>query len=252
MIEKQELTVKQKSFIAKHTIEMVFESKRLSKKARPGQFLHLLLRGHTLGRPISIAATNPEKETVTIVFKIVGSGTRTLFNYSVGETIDVLGPCGTPFPVEKLSNQTIVLLGGGVGAPPLYFLGKTIAKDPSITLKTLLGFQTKEFIFYEKKFQDFSETIIVTEDGSYGRKGFVTDGLQNLSFIDRFYACGPTPMLKAVIEKLKDVEGYISLEEYMGCGIGACYACVRPTKDGRGYQKICQDGPVFSTKEVKL
>lgn len=238
--------------IAKETLEMTFQNEYIAKTALPGQFLHILVKKTMLRRPISIANVNEEESTVTIIFKIVGSGTKRLANYQVNETINILGPSGAGFPMENLCNKKVLLIGGGVGIPPLYFLGKKLAEDPSISILTILGFQSKEYRFYVEQFESLGETTVTTDDGTFGKKGFVTNALDDLSDIDRYYTCGPTPMLRSVTERLKHIEGYISLEEYMGCGVGACFACVVPTSDGKSYRKICQDGPVFIANEVKI
>src|SRR5690625_1611367 len=135
--------------------------------------------------------------------------------------------------------------------PPLYFLALKLHKQ-GIPLQFILGFQSKEYMFYEKQFQTLGKTYIVTNDGSYGHQGFVTDIIEEVNPFDRYYSCGPLPMLQAVKNKLASKEGYLSFEERMGCGVGACYACVIPTDDASGYKKICHDGPVFAASEVIL
>lgn len=252
MNKQVDMSVISVTLIAHQTFEMVLKNEYVSKNAIPGQFLHILIDGHTLRRPISIADVDEDAGTITIIFKTIGEGTKKLSSYIQGQQVDVLGPGGHGFPIDGLSGTTVLLIGGGVGTPPLHYLGKKLAEDQTITLISILGFQSKEHIFYEDKFRQFGETIVMTDDGSYGNRGFVTDALAHLNNFERFYTCGPTPMLKAVTHKLDQKDGYISLEEYMGCGIGACFACVIPTTEPGGYKKICQDGPVFSAKEVQL
>src|SRR5699024_2437481 len=252
MNKKVKMKVRKVKEIAKDTIEMTLENDYVAKQAKAGQFLHILVDGHTLRRPISITEIKEETNTVTIIFKVIGQGTKDLANYQVGQEVDVLGLGGSGFPTEALAKKTVLLIGGGVGVPPLYFLGKELAKDPSIEIITILGFQSKEYVFYEDKFKAFGETILMTDDGSAGEKGFVTDAIAKTQSFDRFYTCGPSSMLRAVSEQLSNKEGYISLEEYMGCGIGACFACIIQTTDGKSYKKICQDGPVFPANEVRL
>ena len=135
--------------------------------------------------------------------------------------------------------------------PPLYYLGKRL-KEKNVNIISVLGFQSKDHVFYENEFKALGQTIIVTDDGSYGEKGFVTDVLGQLPAFDMFYSCGPLGMLRAVTKSLESKSGYISLEERMGCGVGTCAACVIPTNTTEGYKKICHDGPVFSAKEVIL
>ncbi|MFD1849121.1 dihydroorotate dehydrogenase electron transfer subunit [Oceanobacillus bengalensis] len=250
MITKENMRILAKSMIALDTIEMVLENKYISQTALPGQFLHIFLEGKTLRRPISIADIDKEMGTVTILFKVVGSGTKQLASYEPGREIDVLGPSGNGFQITE-EDSTVLLIGGGIGVPPMYYLGKTLAKQNKKVI-SILGFQTKANVFYEEKFNQLGYTFIVTNDGSYGEKGFVTDVFHKVGDFDRYYSCGPLPMLKTVTNELNGKPGFISLEERMGCGVGACFACVIPSKDDKGYKKICSDGPVFDAREVSL
>ncbi|MFS0672371.1 dihydroorotate dehydrogenase electron transfer subunit [Ornithinibacillus sp. 179-J 7C1 HS] len=251
MIRKVKMEILSKTIIAQDTIEMVLQNELISRQANPGQFLHIQVGAHTLRRPISIADCNRELETVTILFKVNGQGTKELANYNSGEKLEVLGPLGNGFPIEEDVPSTILLVGGGIGVPPLYYLGKNL-KEKGCNIISVLGFQQKDHIFYEEEFLSLGELIIVTNDGSYGHKGFVTDVLHDINSYDRYYSCGPIPMLKALTTRLEGKKGYISLEERMGCGVGACFACVIQTKDRRRYKKICKDGPVFTTEEVYI
>lgn len=251
MIRNEELLILQSKVVALDTIEMTLKNKYISSNAQPGQFIHIQVPGFTLRRPISITKTDRETETITIVFKIIGDGMRTLATYQTGTVIQALGPNGNGFPLPDKNDSPILLVGGGVGIPPLHFLGKTLAAQTGQTIISVLGFQSKASVFYEEAFNKFGQTYIVTNDGSYGAKGFVTDVLDKVGDFSQYYTCGPLPMLKAVTEKLADKPGHISLEERMGCGVGACFACVMPTDDG-SYRKICQDGPVFKAGEVYI
>ncbi|MBP1968170.1 dihydroorotate dehydrogenase electron transfer subunit [Virgibacillus natechei] len=250
MMRKEKLHILSSKQVALDTVEMVLENTYISKTAVPGQFLHVSVEGHSLRRPISIADIDMENETITILFKIIGSGTKQLATYQRGMKIDVLGPSGNGFNLEIRADSTILLIGGGIGVPPLYYLGKTLAKN-HIKLISILGYQTAQHVFYEQRFQEIGETHIVTNDGTHGKKGLVTDVLDTFDF-DRYYACGPVPMLQAITAKLEHQPGFISLEERMGCGVGACFACVIPTDTPDGYKKICKDGPVFNAQEVSL
>ncbi|SHF50038.1 dihydroorotate dehydrogenase electron transfer subunit [Ornithinibacillus halophilus] len=250
MIRRETVMIKNSLDIAADTVEMTLHNSYLSKNAIPGQFLHILVEGHTLRRPISIADVNNEEETITIIFKKLGSGTKCLSAYEIGMTLDVLGPNGNGFLLES-KDSTLLLVGGGVGVPPLHYLGKK-ASEKGVEVVSILGFQNKESVFYEEKFKQFGKTIVVTNDGSYGERGYVTDFVQTIGPFDSYYSCGPAPMLHALTKKLEGHRGYISLEERMTCGIGACFACVIPTSDQLSYRKICADGPVFSAKEVVL
>lgn len=250
MIKKEAMEIVSTKQIAKDTIEMVLKNEYISHHANPGQFLHIAVANHTLRRPISIAAKDDEQATVTILFKVIGSGTDCLATYKVGEHVDVLGPCGNAFPVANIEKSaTVLLIGGGIGVPPIYFLG-TRLKKAGVHVKSIIGFQSQENVFYENKFAELGETYVVTDDGSYGQQGFVTDVIGQVSSFNRYYACGPFPMLQAVTQRLANKEGYLSFEERMGCGVGACFACVIPTTHETGYKKICQDGPVFHANEV--
>lgn len=251
MVKNESLLILKTTSIARDTIEMILRNEYISRVAEPGQFIHIQVPGFTLRRPISITQTNRPDQTVTIVFKMIGEGMRTLGRYTSGMVIQALGPNGNGFPQPKTDNGTILLVGGGVGIPPLHFLGKTLSEQTDLKIISVLGFQSESFVFYEETFKTFGETHIVTNDGSYGHKGFVTNLLGHVDDFSEYFTCGPLPMLKAVTEQLKDKPGYISLEERMGCGVGACFACVMPTDDG-GYRKICQDGPVFRAGEVNI
>lgn len=252
MIKKEFMKVASVEKIAKDSYEMILENEYISTHAVPGQFIHIAVPGLTLRRPISIAAVDKQAHTITILFKTVGDGTEALSTYEKGNILDVLGPAGQGFPFDDLhGGSSILLIGGGIGVPPIYFLA-TELKKRHMNLQFILGFQSKEYLFYEKEFQALGETIIVTNDGSYGEKGFVTDVFDHVAPFERYYSCGPLPMLKAVKNQLKHKKGYLSFEERMGCGVGACFACVIPTNDQKGYKKICQDGPVFAADEVIL
>jgi len=240
-----------KEEIAKDTVEMVLQNEYTSTHARPGQFLHISIEHHTLRRPISIASIDQQADTVTILYKKIGSGTERLAQYKVGEKLDVLGPSGGHFPVDLKPNSSVLLIGGGIGVPPIYYLGKEL-EQKGVHVQSILGFQSKEFVFYEEQFKKLGDTYIATNDGSYGQQGFVTDVVPHVQAFDRYYACGPQPMLKAVKETLKATPGHLSFEERMACGVGACFSCVIPTDTDKGYKKICQDGPVFAAREVIL
>lgn len=252
MIRKELLPIISNKKIAHESYELVLESEYISSTAVPGQFLHLSIRNHTLRRPLSIAAVDKKNHTVTLLYKLVGKGTEDLITYDTNEKIDVLGPGGKGFVIDDLTeNDEVLLIGGGIGVPPLHFLAQKLS-EKNVKMTMVLGFLSKEYLFYEKEFTELGHTIIATDDGSYGEKGRVTDvDLSQFNF-KHYYSCGPLPMLKAVKEKYSHIDGFLSFEERFGCGVGACFACVIPTKDDAGYKKICQDGPVFSSKEVLI
>lgn len=237
--------------IAEDTIEMKLEDNYITQIAEPGQFIYIALPNFTLRRPISIADVDREQKQLTILFKIFGRGTASFAAYEPGMIVDCIGPNGNGFPFDTDKMEKVLLIGGGIGVPPLYYLGKKL-KSKGIEVTSILGYQTAAQVFYEEEFNQLGETIVVTDDGSYGEKGYVTDIITDSFNFDFYYSCGPTGMLRALTSKLQDKKGYISLEERMGCGVGACAACVVSTKNEQGYLKICHDGPVFPAKEVIL
>lgn len=207
-----------------------------------GQFINIQLDGLYLRRPISVC--DCDEIVVTIIYKVVGRGTEQLSKMKVGDCVDVLTGLGNGYDLS-LSGDKPVLLGGGVGVPPLYMLAKKLTeqgKDVSV----VLGFNTKDEVFYEQEFKDLGCNVTVTTvDGSYGVKGFVTDAYP--SDYTYFYTCGPEPMLKAIY-KTALTSGQMSFEERMGCGFGACMGC--SCKTIAGYKRICKDGPVMKKEEI--
>ncbi len=216
MTTRQLIEIQSHLRIAEDTFEIVLQSP-LARELKPGQFVHVALKHHMLRRPVSVAQVDAVKETFTIVFKIFGEGTRALSTYQTGDYLDVILPCGSYYPVDQLEMDHALIVGGGIGVPPLYYLAKSL-KEKGVNVTTVLGFQSKDQVFYEEKFQLLGDTYIATNDGTYGQKGFVTDIIAELSQeIDYYFSCGPTPMLKAVTNQLAEQKGYISLEERMGC-----------------------------------
>ncbi|GAK07450.1 dihydroorotate dehydrogenase electron transfer subunit [Geomicrobium sp. JCM 19038] len=245
--------------IAEETYEMILSGELVQEMNRPGTFLHIKVPSshHVLRRPISIASVNQELGTCTLVYKCTGEGTRALTNVRPNDCLQVLGPLGGQgFPTEEPStDQGVTLIGGGVGVPPMYFAARSLS-ERNIPFRVILGFQNEAAVFYEEAFRQLRATdvTIMTDDGSYGEKGTVIDALQNLEQPSTYiYTCGPRGMLKAVKAAAHhDTTVYVSLEEHMGCGIGACFACVCKTEDETSYVKICTDGPVFQSNEVLL
>ena len=208
----------------------------------PGQFVNIKIDGLFLRRPISVC--NCENNTLTLIYKVVGKGTEILANIKDGE-LDVLVGLGNGYDV-LLSGDNPVLLGGGVGVPPLYMLAKQLINNGK-NVTVVLGFNTKDEIFYEKEFAALGAAVTVTTvDGSHGTKGFVTDALKEMSYT-YFYTCGPEPMLKAVY-KTSVTSGQMSFEKRMGCGFGACMGC--SCKTITGYKRICKEGPVMMKEEI--
>ena len=208
----------------------------------PGQFVNIRLTGRFLRRPISVCDCEDGK--LTIVYKVVGSGTEQLSAMKDGE-LDILTGLGNGYDLSCCGERP-VLIGGGVGVPPMYLLAKrliALGKTP----KVILGFNTKSEIFYEEEFKALGcEVIVTTVDGSRGIKGFVTDALTAMDYT-YFYTCGPEPMLKAVYRCSK-TSGQMSFEERMGCGFGACMGCSCKTLTGN--KRICKEGPVMRKEEI--
>lgn len=208
----------------------------------PGQFINIKLDSFFLRRPISVC--DYDENTVTIIYKTVGAGTEKMSTLKSGEKLDILIGLGNGFDTQK-SGDNPLLIGGGVGTPPMYNLAKKLSENGK-NVTVVLGFNSKSDVFYEKEFKALGVNVIITTaDGSYGKKGFVTDALpENYSY---FYACGPLPMLKAVYDKTK-TSGELSFEERMGCGFGACMGCSCKTKYKN--KRICKDGPVLLKEEI--
>ena len=220
----------------------------ISAITAPGQFVNIKLDGHFLRRPISV--NDISENELTIIYKILGEGTREMSQYEVGRELDVLTGLGNGYSIELMkeevpSRTTIALIGGGVGIPPLYLLAKQLIASGE-KVHVVLGFNSSCDVFYEKEFLALgAEVSVATADGSYGIKGFVTDILP--SDYSYFFTCGPEPMLKAVY-KATTTPGQMSFEERMGCGFGACMGC--SCKTVTGYKRICKEGPVLRKEEV--
>ena len=208
----------------------------------PGQFVNIQLSGRFLRRPISVC--DYDGSTLTILYKVVGGGTAQMAAMEEGQTLDILTGLGNGYDLS-VSGAHPVLLGGGVGVPPLYRLAKDLLAQEK-TVSVVLGFNTASEVFYADEFRALGcDVTVTTVDGSYGTKGFVTDALpENYTY---FYTCGPEPMLKAVYRAAL-TSGQMSFEERMGCGFGACMGC--SCKTLTGYKRICKDGPVMRKEEI--
>ena len=210
----------------------------------PGQFVNIKLDGLYLRRPISVC--DAEGDRLTLIYKVVGKGTEKMSLMKAG-TLDILSGLGNGYDLEK-SGCSPLLIGGGVGVPPLYLLAKELIKQGK-KATAILGFNTKSEIFYEEEFGALGcEVKVATADGSYGIKGFVTDALGGISYT-HVYTCGPEPMLRAVYKSIT-TSGQFSFEERMGCGFGACMGCT--CKTVAGYKRICRDGPVLFKEEINF
>lgn len=209
----------------------------------PGRFVNIKIDGLFLRRPISVC--DSDDNSVTVIYKVVGKGTDALSKMKIGEKLDVLSDLGNGYDTTPSGDKPL-LIGGGVGTPPMYMLAKKLISEGK-TPTVILGFNTKKEIFFENEFRKAgAETIIATADGSVGIKGFVTDAMKDIEY-SYIYTCGPEPMLKAVYRASK-TSGQFSFEERMGCGFGACMGC--SCKTVTGYKRICKDGPVLSKEEI--
>ena len=208
-----------------------------------GQFVNIKLEGKFLRRPISIC--DYDDKTITLVYKVVGVGTEQMAEMSEGQILDVLVGLGNGYSLDKCGDKPL-LIGGGVGVPPLYNLCKKLINDGK-KVTVVLGFNTKEEIFLEDDFKALgADVLVATADGSYGVKGFVTDAMKDIDYT-YFFTCGPMPMFKA-IEAVAKTSGQYSFEERMGCGFGACMGCSCKTRYGN--KRICKDGPVLEREEI--
>ena len=235
-------TVVSNTPIARDVYEMVITGDTSAITA-PGQFINLQLDGFYLRRPISVC--DYDADSVTLIYKVVGGGTEAMSELKAGDKVDALTGLGNGFDTAKSGDEPL-LIGGGVGVPPMYNLCKALlaeGKKPTI----ILGFNSAADVFYEDRFKALGVNVIVTTaDGSYGFKGFVTDVMEGLSYT-YFYTCGPEPMFRA-IDKQAATSGQYSFEERMGCGFGACMGC--SCKTLTGYKRICKEGPVMEKEEI--
>ena len=228
----------------------------IAKEAKPGQFVMVYPKDKStiLPRPISICEA--EGDLLRLVYRVAGKGTKEFSLYEENEDVTVMGPIGNGFPIEKALGKKAVLIGGGIGVPPILQLSKEI-KAKEVT--TVLGYRNND-LFLKDDFDKYSNTVIATEDGSVGTKGNVLTAIREQGIeCDVIFACGPMPMLRAIKQyaKEKNIEAYISLEERMACGVGACLGCVCKTvnKDEHSHvnnARVCTEGPVFLASEVDI
>ncbi len=235
-------TIESNEKIAKDVYLMVL-SGDTSHITAPGQFVNIKLEGFYLRRPISVC--DYDEGTLTLIYKVVGKGTEYMAELPKGFSLDVLTGLGNGFDTSK-SGAKPLLIGGGVGVPPMYNLAKKLISDGR-EVSVILGFNTAEEVFFKDEFDKIGAKVYVaTADGSMGTKGFVTDVMKDTDY-DYFYTCGPMPMFKA-IEAIAKTSGQYSFEERMGCGFGACMGCSCKTKYGN--KRICKDGPVLEREEI--
>lgn len=231
---------------------MKIKDKNIAESAKPGQFLEIKTGEIPLLRkPISIFEVNKAENTVSILYQVKGQGTKNLAQYTKNQTIDIMGPLGSGFSVEKFAKKCL-LIGGGIGVAPLFDLGLKL-KDAGNELEIILGFSSMDTSYAIEYFSQLGTVKVATIDGSLGEKGTVGVILEGYDFSDvsKAYACGPEPMLKYLKSHEEKVDLELSLEAYMGCGLGACLSCVCKMKDG-DYKRVCKEGPVFNAKEVSF
>lgn len=208
----------------------------------PGQFVNIRVEGQFLRRPISVCNIN--NGVLTIIYKVVGVGTEAMSHLPIGTQLDVLTVLGNGYDLSKAGDRPL-LVGGGVGVPPMYMLARQL-REAGKAVRVILGFNTKDEVFYEEEFRALGCDITVTTvDGSHGVKGFVTNALDGQQ--SYYYTCGPLPMIKALLQAA-GTHGEVSMEERMGCGFGACMGCTIQTTQGP--KRVCKEGPVFPAEEL--
>lgn len=255
---KEQAVVVAQERIATDIYSLWIQTANIAAEAGPGQFLSVYTRDESklLPRPISICEADAQAETLRIVYRVAGAGTREFSGLKEGDSVDILGVLGNGFPLDAVrEDQTAFLMGGGIGVPPILELAKRLHCRKQI----IMGYRDAD-CFLKEDFEQNGEVFIATEDGSAGTKGNVMDAIrENDLKADVIFACGPLPMLRAIKKYAEEagIDAYISLEERMACGVGACLGCVCKTvkKDAHSHvnnARICTDGPVFEAKEVEI
>lgn len=245
--------------LAPKIFQLTLMGELVSKMNIPGQFIHIKIPREDLllRRPISLNQINPIEKQCTVIYRVEGIGTSYLSKMNVGEKLDVMGPLGNGFEVNQVQrDQVAFIIGGGIGIPPMYELAKQL-KNKGVKVVHFLGYASKEVAYFQEEFKNLGETFFATDDGSFGIKGTVSDLLVtelNHQKPDVVYACGATGMLKAVKTIFESVTPnvFLSMEQRMACGMGACYACVCHVPDKATSVKVCDEGPVFNASEVIL
>lgn len=253
---KEKCTVISQDCIAKDIYSLWLQTGKIAAQARPGQFVSVYCNdgGCLLPRPISLCEIDQEKGTLRLVYRVVGKGTEMFARLKTGESVEVLGPLGNGFPMEEAEGKRVFLIGGGIGVPPMLETAKQLKGEPVL----VMGYRDELFLTDEMK--KAGELVIATEDGSAGTKGNVLDAIcENDLKADMIFACGPKPMLRAL--KAYGLENnipcYVSMEERMACGVGACLGCVCQSTEVDDHsqvknKRVCKDGPVFLSTEVEL
>lgn len=255
MTYRENARIIRQNCIAQGVYDLLLDTKDIAANAVPGQFVSVYSKdgSRLLPRPISICEANGNE--LRLVYRVVGKGTAEFCEYKENDTLDIMGPLGNGY---ELKGECPMLLGGGIGIPPMLKLAQEFAKK-GIKSTVILGYRDNQ-LFLKDEFDKVADVYVATEDGSEGTKGNVLDAVRDNNLCgDIIYSCGPTPMLRAIkaYGEEKDIETYVSLEEKMACGVGACLACVCKTKHVDEHSnvnnaRICKDGPVFNAKEVEL
>ncbi|MFT4105394.1 MAG: dihydroorotate dehydrogenase electron transfer subunit [Lacrimispora sp.] len=254
---KETALVESQTRLADDVYSMWIKTETITAQAEPGQFVDVFPKdgAKLLPRPISICETDKEKGLLRLVYRVVGEGTEEFSHYKAGDTVEIMGSLGNGFPLEAgREGRKAFLIGGGIGIPPMLELAKHLPCEKQV----VLGY--RDILFLNEEFHPYGATYVATEDGSAGTKGNVLDAIRENGLEgDVIFACGPTPMLKALKAYALEhgIECYLSLEEKMACGIGACLACVCKTKEVDDHsmvhnKRICKDGPVFKAEEVEF
>lgn len=254
---KMTSTILQQECLGTDIYSLWLDAPQIASQATPGQFISVYSNdsGRVLPRPISICEIDREKGALRIVYRIAGKGTKEFSGMKAGETLDILGPLGNGFPMDVIKGKRVFMMGGGIGVPPMV----QTAKEAEAEVTVIAGYRNSE-IFLKEELEQNGTLVIATEDGSVGTKGNVMDAIrENHLEADVIFACGPTPMLRAIKTYAEEngILCYISMEEKMACGVGACLACVCKSKDVDHHshvhnKRICKDGPVFLSTEVEL
>ena len=254
--KKENAQVISQERIAQDIYSMWISTKAIAREAKPGQFVSVYTKdaSRLLPRPISLCEIDREKDALRIVYRIAGDGTREFSRLRAGDTIDILGPLGNGFPLGEAKGKRVMLMGGGIGIPPMLETAKAIQGEKII----VSGYRDE--LFLTEELNAAGQLYLATEDGSAGTKGNVLDAVKaNRLEADLIFACGPTPMLRAIKAYALDkgIPCWVSMEEKMACGIGACLACVCKSTEVDGHsqvhnKRICKDGPVFLSTEVEL
>lgn len=254
--KKETCLVMSQEKIAEGIYSLWIQTEMIADEAKPGQFVSVYSadKSRMLPRPISICEIDKEKRALRLVYRVAGKGTEEFSHLKAGDSVDVMGPLGNGFPLERAKDRSVFLMGGGIGVPPMVETAKQLEAEKMI----IAGYRDE--LFLNKELEENGNLYIATEDGSCGTKGNVLDAIAaNRLKADVIFACGPTPMLRAIKAYALEngIECWISMEEKMACGIGACLACVCKSKEVDAHshvnnKRICKDGPVFLCTEVEL